>query len=429
MRDMLFLAIMAVALPASISHPWIGIMVWNVLSIMNPHRYMWMVTNWPIAAATACAIFVGLLVTRDKRSFPVSAPTIVLCMFIAWICITYPFSYFPDGSWERFVKVMKIQVMILVTLLVLHEKRHLDILVWVLVVSLGYYGVKGGVFTALHGGEYRVWGPPGTFIEDNNELALALLVVIPLMYYLQLTSPNKWVRRAMPFAMILCVLSALGSHSRGAFLTMGVLGFLFWLRTKNKLLTAPILVVLALVGTAFMPESWHQRMETIGTYEEDTSAMGRINAWWTMFNLAKARLLGGGFDIYRPEIFSVFAPDPTAIHAAHSIYFQVMGELGFIGFFLFLMIWFLSWNSARWVSNAVAGVKELEWALHLSRCVRMSLVAYCVGGAFYSLAYFDLPYNLLVIAVVMRKIVEGRLAELGVRKPYGVPLTHNFSRT
>ena len=51
----------------------------------------------------------------------------------------------------------------------------------VLVCSIGFYGLKGGIFTLMHGGNLRVWGPGGSFIEGNNELALAIIVCIPLM--------------------------------------------------------------------------------------------------------------------------------------------------------------------------------------------------------------------------------------------------------
>ena len=49
---------------------------------------------------------------------------------------------------------------------------------WVMALSIGFFGVKGGIFTVVGGGENMVWGPPGSFIEGNNELALALIMVL-----------------------------------------------------------------------------------------------------------------------------------------------------------------------------------------------------------------------------------------------------------
>ena len=88
-------------------------------------------------------------------------------------------------------------------------------------------------------------------------------------------------------------------------------------------------------------------MMSITEYEQDGSAMGRINAWWMAWNLAKANFTGGGFDIYEPAVFQAYAPNPTDVHAAHSIYFQVLGEHGFIGLILFVAIWIAVWRSAE----------------------------------------------------------------------------------
>ena len=102
------------------------------------------------------------------------------------------------------------------TILLLYKRGHVQVLVWVIVVSLGFYGLKGGIFVVASGGEYRVWGPPGSFIEDNNGLALALIMVLPLMWYLYSELNKRWQKIAMLVVMVATGFSILGSHSRGA---------------------------------------------------------------------------------------------------------------------------------------------------------------------------------------------------------------------
>jgi probable O-glycosylation ligase (exosortase A-associated) len=166
------------------------------------------------------------------------------------------------------------------------------------------------------------------------------------------------------------------------------------------------LVIVGLGLIAFMPENWSERMGTISNYEQDGSAMGRINAWWMAWNLAKDRLLGGGFDIYNQYIFAIYAPDPNSVHAAHSIYFQVLGEHGFIGLFLFLGIWISVWRTAGWLVKNGGNSSETMWCRHLGSMCQVSLIGYAVGGAFLSLAYFDLPYNAMVMVVLARNWIE-----------------------
>jgi len=175
--------------------------------------------------------------------------------------------------------------------------------------------------------------------------------------------------------------------------------------------TGIVVAFVAIALVAFMPASWEERMGTIKNYEEDGSAMGRINAWWMAFRLANDRFLGGGFEIYTPKLFATYAPYPDDLHVAHSIYFSVLGEHGYVGLFLFLLIWWMAFRTAGKIRKDAVKRDETQWVYHLAGMCQVSLVGYAVGGAFLSLAYFDLPYNILVVLVVsMRWLQEKRWA-------------------
>jgi putative inorganic carbon (hco3(-)) transporter len=237
---------------------------------------------------------------------------------------------------------------------------------------------------------------------------LALVMIIPILRYLQLTSESKWIRRAMLASMVLCAIAALGSQSRGALLAIGAMGVVMWWRSDKKIGVAMLLFPAALGLLSFMPDTWWDRMETIRTYQDDGSAMGRINAWWMAFNLAKDNLMGGGFMVYTPEIFGRYAPNPLDIHAAHSIYFMVLGEHGFVGLFLFLLLWFFVWSSAGYLRVQGRKLPETQWLVHLGGMCQVSIAGYAVGGAFLSLSYYDLPYNILVLVVLGRRWLDGK---------------------
>jgi len=147
-------------------------------------------------------------------------------------------------------------------------------------------------------------------------------------------------------------------------------------------------------------------MDTIQTFEQDASALGRINAWWMAWNLALDKPFGGGFIIYFPEVFARYSPDPERVHAAHSIFFQVLGEHGFIGLFLFVLVGLLTWLTSNQLIKAAKVDPALRWGADLGAMVQVSMIGYAAGGAFLSLAYFDLPYNLMVMAVLALHIVR-----------------------
>jgi len=406
MRDLVLGPIILGIAAYGVMHPWIGVLGWTWISIMNPHSYAWRLDTLPVAALMAGSVMLGVLITRDKRQLVLTRETVVLMLFMAWMCLTLPFSFYLEDSFELWKRVMKIDFMILMALVVLHSKKHILLLAWVLVFSIGFYGVKGGLFTLATGGSFRVWGPSGSYIEGNNEIALALVMIIPLMRFLQMISSSMWVKWAFVVPIVLCAVAALGSQSRGALVAIVAMAITMWWRSDKKVIGMASMLAVSAAILSFMPVTWWDRMETIGTYQEDTSASGRINAWGMAWNLASNNFFGGGFMVSKPELFARYAADPFAVHAAHSIYFMVLGEHGFIGLFLFLLMWALVWGSAGGMRKQGSKNPQTQWLSHMGAMCQVSLAGYAAGGAFLSLSYYDLPYNILVLVVLGRRWME-----------------------
>jgi probable O-glycosylation ligase (exosortase A-associated) len=232
-------------------------------------------------------------------------------------------------------------------------------------------------------------------------------MTIPLIWYLRAYAPKAWMRWALMGAAVLCAAAALGSYSRGALVTIvPMLGFL-WLKSRQKLMLTILMLIAAPVLIGVMPERWFNRMESISSYEEDTSSMGRINAWETAFNIAKDRpIVGGGFHIYDAKIFLRYSPNPDDVHAAHSIYFAALGEHGWVGLSLFLLCGFSAWRTASWIAHKAKENPEFKREADLALMIQVSLLGYAVGGAFLSLLYFDVPYYLIVVLVLLRAHIE-----------------------
>jgi putative inorganic carbon (HCO3(-)) transporter len=403
-RDIVLLAIVIPAFVLALRRPWIGVILWTWLSIMNPHRYTWGIAySAPLAAAAAGCTILGFLLTKDRASPLKGAPVNWFLALIVWMTLSWLFGLNIEGDYEQWKKVMKVDFMLLVALALLHSKQHILALVSVCAASLALLGAKGGVFTLATGGGGRVYGPPGSFISDNNEFALALVMTIPLLRFLQLQIQKPLAKRLLLVTMVLCAVSALGSQSRGAMLAISAMAVMMWWRGKgNKFQVGVLVAIVAITLVAFMPDEWSNRMSTIKTYEEDGSAMGRINAWWAAWNMAQHYPFGVGFKPATGELFARFAPEPANVKAAHSIYFQVLGNHGFAGLALFLGIWISSWRMAGWLRSQKGVLPVNQWTVDLGAMCQVSLIGYLVGGAFLSLAYFDLPYNIMAIVVLTR---------------------------
>ena len=411
MRDILVALIVFGSLPFILRRPWIGILVWSWLGFMNPHRMAWgFVTEMPVAMIVALTTLVGMLASREPKKIPWTAESIVLALFVAWMVITTFFAMYPAQAWLQLEKVVKIQLMIFVAMMLITTRERLHLLVWTIALSIGFYGVKGGIFTILNGGVHRVYGPPGTFIGGNNEMGLALAMTVPLMYYLYRETKQFYLRWGLAAAMLLTSLAAIGTHSRGALLGMGAMAVMLWLKSRHKIFTAVLVAAGVGLVYALMPPEWFERMASIKTYEEDQSARGRIAAWTMAFNMASSRFFGGGFESFQWSSFAIYYPGYTGAHDAHSIYFEVLGEHGFVGLALFLTLGLLTWFSAWRIRRAAETSAELAWMANLVRMTQVSLVAYAAAGAFLGMAYFDYAYNLVLIVIVCKAILAAREA-------------------
>ena len=408
MRDLLLTILVFGSVPFIFLRPHLGLLIWSWLGYMNPHRLTWgFAYDFPFVQVVAGATMLAMVFAKEKKRFPWSGLTVVWSLFVVWMSVTTVFALNADGAVSEWERTIKIQLMVLVTLLLINTPERINSLVWVIVVSIGFFGVKGGLFTAMTGGEFRVWGPPGSFIEGNNEIAFALLITVPLMRYLQLQARQHWMRWGLLVAMGLCGLAIVGSYSRGAFVAVGAMLFVLWLKGRRKLVTLVPILVLAGVSLAFMPDKYFDRIETIRSYEEDASAMGRINAWWFAFRLAQDNpVTGGGFQTFTRELFLVYAPEPLDFHDSHSIYFEVMAEHGFVGLVLFLVLGLLVLRTGQRIVSEASKSETLRWAGDLAAMLQVSFVGYAVGGAFLGLAYFDLPYHLMALMVLTQQIVK-----------------------
>jgi probable O-glycosylation ligase (exosortase A-associated) len=404
------------ALPMILMRPAIGILLWSWLGYMNPHRLAWgFASNFPWAQTIAGATLIGLVVTRGDKRLPKDVLVFLLIAFNVWMVVTTMFAIYPDGAWGKLDKVLKIQLMTLVTIALIKDWRYLNALIWVIVLSLGFYGVKGGIFTLLTGGQYRVRGPAESFIEGNTVLGLALLMVLPLMRYLQIHSDNRWVRRGLVVAMGLTMIAILGTYSRGAFLGALIMGmFLVWKSPyRKRLIFTGILLLVPFF--AFLPQKWYDQMESIRHYEQDPSAIGRIHAWQFTWELAKERpITGFGFNPYSRENYRRYAPHidlaGRQTPGAHSNYFKALGEHGFPGLILYAATLVVGYRRASWIIRRTRDREDLKQAGTLAAMIQVSFVGYAVSGTFLNMTYFDMYYHLLAILVIMTVLLRPEFA-------------------
>ena len=257
MRDILVSLVIIYLLLRTLRNVEYGAYLWTWLSLMNPHRLAYgFATTLPWAQLTAVFTFMAMVFSRERKPLPLNGGVVALILLWLWMTLTAVTSINPsDIVWERWIFVSKINLMLLVTLMLLRGRQQIDRLVWIVALSVGFFGIKGGAFTIGTGGAYRVWGPPGSMLEENNALAVGLIIVLPLFYYLRETVADRRLRPFLLVAMLLMVASVLGSQSRGALVALVAMGMFLGFKSKHPVRFSLVAVLVLVVGIQFMPDA------------------------------------------------------------------------------------------------------------------------------------------------------------------------------
>lgn len=427
MRDVLILIIVLGSVPFCFFRPFFGVLMWTWIAYFNPHRYAWSETvyNFPVAMVVAIPTLLGLLFARKLNRNILTRESTLIIMLWMWMCATLLYAtqvplfagHIQAGT-ERLIQITKILLMTFLTMLIVDSKTRLRQLVVVIALSLGVRAVWASIFGLQTGGEFRVFGPHDSFLSDNNDFALGLNMTLPLLYFLIPSEPRRWVRYclwACFFGTILCVIL---TYSRGGLLGLATVLVLIAIMSRYRIIAFASLGVVTLFILSFAPLAWTNRMDKMAHGEVDSSMMQRMIAWRTGWNLALDHPITGGgleafpdvtvFQHYQPEEM----PGGRASAGPHSIYFQVVGELGFPGLALFLLLIGSCLFSLRLLRHQARSRDRLHWAIPYTRMFEISLIAFAVNGAFLGRAYFDLWFEIVACIVVLRLLYKREVRAL-----------------
>jgi putative inorganic carbon (hco3(-)) transporter len=432
MRDLALISGFLVMVLWGLKYPHIGALVWCWTALVVPNYYVYGFTD-PIPFNKIAAIVTLTAWLFSKESKKLTNNSTLWLLLIFGILGTFSaltsisFSDMVMREWEKFIKIV---VYSFVVVGLITSKTRIDSLLYAICLSLGFHGVVEGAKFLASGGSHHIFGPGSSIIGDNNHFALAMIALLPIVLYLYKQSSNRYLQYLLIGSSIFVVVSVMGTFSRGGLLGIAAVGGLAFIRSEKKLRYTMILIPVILAAVMFAPERWSSRMDTIRSANVDTSFMGRVIAWKQSTLIALDHpVTGGGFHAVQDFVVwqqyaSVFDrlsfvptdyPDTLAPHAAHSIYFQVLGDLGFFGLSVFLAILISAWRNAAAVVRAASNRKEWRWASDLATNLQYTLVAYMVSGAALSMAYFDFMYIIFALLVVLRRMLRENLLEGGDR--------------
>lgn len=413
--------------PMAFLSPFVAFLLWIFTTVMSPALYLFGFMQgfryvFFFAGFTLFALVFNRLTERGKFEF--NKTSILLILFILHAVTSAFLSLQPNPAVEiRLENFLKGMALALVMPFFLTSQWRMHVSVLVIALGFGLHGVVDGLKVIASGGGHNITGIMTGSLNDNNLYAVGMVMLLPLLLYLYKYSASRLARVSTLSGFLLTIMTVLGTNSRGGFLALAVVAFWYWLSSQRKLVSLIFVAVLAVGVVQVAPDRWFERIESIKTAGEDKSFLGRVAAWRVNMSVANDHpVFGGGFEAasagwvweaykYKPSLITLDMTQFTPF-SAHSIYFQVMGDLGYVGLVLFLAL-ISSAFVTRWeIKSLVARSGDrLQWATDLSTACTLSLVAFMAGGAGVSLAYFELVYFLvMMVALIKRQILKDQAA-------------------
>lgn len=434
MRDLLFMAAFLPMPVICLIYPWAGILIWSWFAFTYPMAGLWgFAASLPGNMIIALATLTGLLLARNEPKLPPLHTTNLLFMTLALItAVSIIFTQSPLYTSLKTSEYTSIFLYLMLLSIFLRTPARIHAFVWMAAFSIGYFAVRCSAFFIVSGGTFRATGPAYTQLGDNNHLAVACLIVIPLLNYLRLHSKQGWVRLCVLGTMVLTSLTIISTFSRGGFIGLICMLAYLWWKSGRKISHAVLMAAGLWLIVYTASDAWVARMQTIeSAAEEDQSFQGRLWAWEVYWNAGLSHPLTGAGPkaLEDPNVISRYLPVPVPADevkplAAHSIYFQLIGEEGFLALGIYLAILYTAWANGNWIARRARGHPDMAWAVDLGRMGQTSIVAFAITASALSLAFFDLLFSIAIMLAGLRQVVAIEVAKKsGTNEP---PATSPF---
>ncbi|GAB3370234.1 putative O-glycosylation ligase, exosortase A system-associated [Massilia agri] len=422
MRDLVLLGILPFILYAMARRPFIAMGLWIWTAMFFPNAWVYGIAG----SIRYNLLFTGVailsyLAMKNKPKLVFGPLGALVLLFLAWTTVSTMLTLAPpERSWDIWSRFAKGIALFYFILLVAQKKLHLDFFLWCIVLSVGFYANLEALKFIASGGGHMIEGFRGHVLGDRNELAVAFVMTLPICFYLlgQYKEHSRIMWLGLLGTMALLVTAVVGTQSRGGFIALAGIGLYLFAKSERKIPMAIMGAILIFGLSQIVSSDWTARMNTIDTAENDASFMGRVVAWKLSFILAmKNPIFGGGFKSL--EYFPVWAelsrdfysyswfytgdalPPTTFARAAHSIYFQVMGEHGFVGLAIFMILLATTFLKAGRLARKARKAGAPAWIASLATMLQLSVFAYALGGAALSFAYFELYYAIIGLLIVL----------------------------
>jgi probable O-glycosylation ligase (exosortase A-associated) len=438
-HDLILLGFLAAMFAAGLRRPFLWVLTYVYIDVVSPQRLTYYLLNSIPISMIAVALTVGGFLFFDKKNdVRISPRQCMIVLLLIYCGLTTSMADFPVEAADKWAWVWKALAFAAFLPLTLRTKLRIEALLLFMTLSVATIIIVGGVKTATGGGGY---GELNLMVMDNSGLyegstisAVAIAIIPLILWFSKFGTIFKpdWRVKGFAYALIFaCLLIPVGTSTRTGLLCIVLLAALMFRVSKHKFAFVAAILVMGVVAVPFLPSSFTQRMDTIKSHQSDESASTRIAVWGWTIKYVQQHPFGGGFNAYLQNKVRYRLTDSQGdtkgiavdeARAYHSAYFEMLGEQGYPGLGLWLLINIIGLIRMEMLRRRYSDPDDpLLWAGKLATALQNAQLVYMLGAAFIAIAFQPFIYMLIGAQIgldgYVRRITANRVVSIRPRRP------------
>ncbi len=442
MRDLLLAAFLLAFFALALKRPFLFVLTYVYVDIVAPQLlgYGFLIGK-PISLIAAAMAVGSWLLVDARRGFTFTTRGALTLLLLAYCFLTTLSADLPEAAWGKWEWVWKSLFFGIFLPLTLRTRLRVEAVLLVMMLSAAALVISGGVKTLAGGGGY---GTLVMLVQDNSGLyegstasciAIAIIPIILWMAKHGTIFPPDWRVRTFAYALCFaCLLIPIGTQTRTGLLCIGLLAVLMLRGNKHRFLYMGGAAMLALAAVPLLPQSFTARMGTIQDHQSDQSASTRLAVWAWTIDFVGDNPMGGGFEAYlqnRVRVETVAGQSSGAVEristsavvdegrAWHSAYFEMLGEQGFPGLALFLLIHLIGLARMERLRRRYADAgPDDAWIAPLATALQHFQLVYLLGAAFIAVAFQPFVWLVMGVQIGFDRWVSRREKATRVPRPF-----------
>jgi probable O-glycosylation ligase (exosortase A-associated) len=446
-RDLAFVGFLVALLGLGFRRPFLFVLAYAYVDIVAPqHLSYFLLNSIPLSMLIAGLAVGGWLLADHKKDFAVAPRQALMLVLLLWAGFTTMHADFPKFAPDKWEWVWKAMVWAIFLPFALRTRLRLEAYLLFMTLSAAAIIIVGGIKTAASGGGYgalNLMVTSNSGLYEGSTISTVAIALIPVILWLARHGSifqRDWRVKLFAYNLVFaCLLIPVGTEARTGLICIGVLAILMLRDVKRRFVYAGLIAVAVTVAVPFLPQSFSSRMGTIQNYQADSSAASRLAVWKWTWDYAREHPLGGGFEAYRQnnlQVHTVSAPGARGpvqevdwrvqedrARAYHSSYFEMLGEQGFPGLGLFLLIHAIGLLRMELVRHRFRRSAEDEqaWISPLATALQGAQIIYLVGSLFVGIAFQPFVWMLIAVQIGFDTYVGRRYPSRSSRRPIRPP--------